>query len=49
MYLDCRMEAIQFIFSSNIIGCQIKEDYFGESCTARGRDEKYVNNFDWED
>jgi len=42
------MEATQFIFSPNIIGYQIKEDYFGESRTARGRDEKCVNNFDWE-
>lgn len=42
------MEAIQFIFSPNIIGYQIREDYFGESCSARGRDDKCVNNFDWE-
>jgi hypothetical protein len=42
------MEDIQLIYSPNIIGFQIKEDYFGESCTARGRDEKFVNNFDWE-
>lgn len=48
MYLDCIMEAIQFIFSPNIVGYQIKEDYFGESCTARGRDEKFVNDFYWE-
>jgi hypothetical protein len=48
MYLDCIMDAIQFIFSPNIIGYQIKESYFCESCTARGRDEKCVNNFERE-
>jgi hypothetical protein len=48
MYFDCIMEAIQFIFSPNIIGYQIKENYFGDSYNTCGRDEKCVNNFDWE-